>query len=107
MTCSFFGSFFHKNREYFRRIARFMEGDIHMNRDQVITYEPDNSIRKGYWSVFAEIMREVTANQWLIYQLFKRDFSATYKKSFIGVFWVLIIPLTSFATFAILNRQGL
>ena len=32
-----------------------MEGDIHMNRDQVITYEPDNSIRKGYWSIFTEM----------------------------------------------------
>ena len=84
-----------------------MEGDIHMNRDQVITYEPDNSIRKGYWSIFTEILSEIKTNQWLIYQLFKRDFFATYKQSFMGVFWALIIPLVSVATFVVLNRSGL
>jgi lipopolysaccharide transport system permease protein len=84
-----------------------MEGGIHMNRDQVITYEPDNSIRKGYRSVFTEIISELKENRWLIYQLFKRDFYATYKQSFIGIFWALIIPLASLATFVILNRSGL
>ncbi len=74
---------------------------------RINVYEPDNSIRRGYRSVFAEIVREITANQWLIYQLFKRDFFATYKQSFMGVFWALIIPLVSVATFVVLNRSGL
>ncbi len=74
---------------------------------KITTYEPDNSIKKGYRSVFAEIVSELKENQWLIYQLFKRDFFATYKQSFIGIFWALIISLASLATFVILNRSGL
>ncbi len=72
-----------------------------------VTYEPDNSIKKGYVSAFAEIVHELDRNHWLIYQLFKRDFFATYKQSFMGIFWALIIPLVSVATFVVLNRSGL
>jgi lipopolysaccharide transport system permease protein len=74
---------------------------------KITSYEPDNSTKKGYRSVFTEIASELKENQWLIYQLFKRDFFATYKQSFIGIFWALIIPLASLATFVILSRSGL
>jgi lipopolysaccharide transport system permease protein len=74
---------------------------------RITVYEPDNSIKKGYRSVFAEIVNEFRDNYWLTYQLFKRDFFATYKQSFMGIFWALIIPLVSVATFVILNRSGL
>jgi lipopolysaccharide transport system permease protein len=74
---------------------------------KIITYEPDNSIKKGYRSLFTEIATELMINRWLTYQLFKRDFFATYKQSFMGIFWALIIPLVSVATFVILNRSGL
>ena len=52
-------------------------------------------------------MNELKKNRWLIYQLFKRDFLAVYKQSFIGSFWALIIPLVSVGTFIILNRSGI
>ena len=72
----------------------------------IITYEPDNSLKKGYLSIFSEIFIEIKKNRWLTYQLFKRDFFAIYKQSFIGVFWAFIIPLVSIGTFIILNRSG-
>jgi lipopolysaccharide transport system permease protein len=75
-------------------------------KDSIITYEPDNSLKKGYLSVFTEIYNEIKANRWLTYQLFKRDFLAVYKQSFIGIFWALIIPLISIGTFIILNKSG-
>ncbi len=71
------------------------------------TYEPDNSLKKGYLSIFGEIYDELKKNRWLTYQLFKRDFFAIYKQSFIGVLWALIIPLVSVGTFIILNRSGI
>jgi len=70
-------------------------------------YEPDNSINKGYLNIFKEITREIKLNTWLTFQLFKRDFLALYKQSFIGVFWALIIPLISVGTFIILNSSGI
>ncbi|GAI82232.1 unnamed protein product, partial [marine sediment metagenome] len=71
------------------------------------TYEPDNSLKKGYFSIFKEIFSEIRKNRWLTYQLFKRDFFAMYKQSFFGVFWALIIPLVSVGTFIILNQSGI
>jgi len=73
----------------------------------ITTYEPDNSLKKGYLSIFREIYDEFIKNKWLTYQLFKRDFFALYKQSFIGVLWAFIIPLVSVGTFIILNRSGI
>lgn len=75
--------------------------------ETVTTYEPDNSLKKGYFSIFMEILNELKKNRWLTYQLFKRDFLSVYKQSFIGIFWALIIPLVSVGTFIILNRSGI
>jgi len=73
----------------------------------ITTYEPDNSLKKGYLSIFSEIFNEIKKNRWLTYQLFKRDFFAIYKQSFIGILWALIIPLVSVGTFIILYRSGI
>jgi lipopolysaccharide transport system permease protein len=72
----------------------------------ITTYEPDNSLKKGYLSIFSEISNEIKKNRWLTYQLFKRDFFALYKQSFIGVLWAFIIPLVSVGTI-LLNRSGI
>jgi len=73
----------------------------------IITYEPDNSLKKGYGSLFIEIVRDLSENRWLTYQLFKRDFFALYKQSFLGVVWLILIPIVSVYTFILLNRSGL
>ena len=75
--------------------------------ETITTYEPDNSLKKGYLSIFSEIFNELKKNRWLTYQLFKRDFFALYKQSFIGVLWALIIPLVSVGTFIVLNQSGI
>jgi len=71
------------------------------------TYEPDNSIKKGYIALWQEIFRELKYNKWLTLQLFKRDFFAIYKQSLIGVFWAFIVPIISVGTFIMLNRSGI
>lgn len=75
--------------------------------EKTTIYLPDNSIRKGYVSLFKEMIEELTASRWLTWQLFKRDFSAMYKQSLLGVFWALILPFISVGTFIFLNRAGL
>jgi lipopolysaccharide transport system permease protein len=69
-------------------------------------YEPDNSLKKGYRSLFSDIFHEINKNRWLIFQLFKRDFLALYKQSFLGFFWAVILPLVSVATFLVLSGAG-
>lgn len=75
--------------------------------ETVTIYEPDNSLKKGYLAILSEIFSELKKNRWLTYQLFRRDFLAIYKQSFIGVLWAVIIPLVSVGTFIVLNRSGI
>ncbi len=72
-----------------------------------VTYEPDNSLKRGYFATFNDIFQELWENRWLTWQLFKRDFFSMYKQSFIGVLWAIIIPLVSVSTFIVLNRSGI
>lgn len=74
--------------------------------ESISTYEPDNSLRKGYLSIFTEILNEIKKNKWLMYQFFKREFFVAYKQSFIGVLWAFIIPIISICIFIILNQAG-
>jgi lipopolysaccharide transport system permease protein len=77
-----------------------------MNKIDYATYEPDNSLKKGYASLFGEIINEISKNRWLIFQLFKKDFIALYKQSFIGVFWAILLPLIAAGTFIVLSGAG-
>jgi lipopolysaccharide transport system permease protein len=74
---------------------------------KVTTYQPDNTIRKGFLKTFLEIFIEIKNNRWLTWQLFKRDFLTLYKQSFLGIFWIVLVPLFSFFTFILLNRAGI
>lgn len=74
--------------------------------ESIVTYRPDNSLKRGYLLIFSEIFSELKRNRWLTYQLFKRDFLTIYKQSFLGVFWAVIIPVISVGTFILLNRSG-
>ncbi|NWF91939.1 MAG: ABC transporter permease [Syntrophaceae bacterium] len=75
--------------------------------EMITIYEPDNSLRKGYLSIFGQIFTELKQNRWLTYQLFKRDFLSAYKQSLLGVLWAIILPLVSIAIFIVLNRSGI
>jgi len=75
--------------------------------NEITIYEPDNSIKKGYISLWKEIFYELKHNKWLTLQLFKRDFFAIYKQSLVGVFWAFIVPIISVGTFILLNRSGI
>jgi len=74
--------------------------------NSIVTYEPDNSIKKGYISIFNEIFQDLIQNRWLTMQMFQRDFFAGYKQSVIGVLWTLIVPIMSVGTFIILSNSG-
>ena len=52
-------------------------------------------------------MDEVSRNKWLTWQLFKRDFFAIYRQSFMGFLWAFIVPLVSVGSFIILSNAGL
>lgn len=79
---------------------------IHRSNNTSTVYEPDNFLKKGFLYILKEIISELSKSLWFIFQLFRRDFSAMYRQSLIGVSWAFIIPLVSVGTFILLNSSG-
>lgn len=73
----------------------------------ITIYEPDNLLKKGYFSILREIINELRQNRWLIYQLFKRDFLTIHKQSLFGILWAIILPFLNITIFIVLNRSGI
>jgi len=72
----------------------------------IVTYEPNNTLRRGYRHIFLEIYQDILRNRWLTYQLFKRDFVALYKQTYVGFMWIFIVPILSMCAFIFLNTSG-
>jgi len=51
--------------------------------------------------------KNVFRSRELILQLFKRDFFASYKKSFIGISWIFIAPLAGIVSWVFLKKTGM
>jgi lipopolysaccharide transport system permease protein len=81
--------------------------DLILMHDSEVIYLPDNAIRSGFIPLFKKMAGDLLSNHWLIWQIFRRDISAMYKQSFLGIFWAILLPLISVGTFIILNRAGL
>ena len=79
-----------------------------MQKEIITVYQPDNSLKNGFFLTFRQIYEELIDNKWLMYQLFKRDFSTMYKQSFIGFLWIFIMPITlNVGIFAMLGSSGI
>jgi lipopolysaccharide transport system permease protein len=78
-----------------------------IKNENIATYEPDNSLKKGYIQLLNEIVEEIVVNRWLTYQLFRRNFLGTYKQSLFGILWIIIIPVVNVSVFAVLNNSGI
>lgn len=70
-------------------------------------YEPDAQIKKGWFSLWREMIMEMVSSRELIWRLFLRDFLAKYKQAVLGVLWAIIMPLVMVGIFIFLNRTGL
>ena len=75
--------------------------------EKATLYFPDKPIKQGYSSLFKEMFREIINSWWLTRQLFRRNFSALYRQSLLGIGWALIIPLVTVGTFIFLNASGI
>jgi len=51
--------------------------------------------------------RNIVKSRDLIWQFFKRDYFATYKKSFIGLTWVILSPIIGIVSWVFLKKTGM
>ena len=61
----------------------------------------------GWFAAWAMMTRNVWGARELILQLFKRDFFAGYKKSFLGWTWALLGPLIGVVSWVFMQMTGL
>ena len=73
----------------------------------IVVRRPNQRHQLGWFRTWAVMMRNVWGARYLIWQLFKRDFLASYKKSFISFTWIFITPLLGILSWVLLQRTGL
>ena len=78
-----------------------------MRDNEISTYFPRQKSKIGFFRSWFVMWRNVFRSKDLILQLFKRDFLAIYKKSFLGAAWVFISPLIGIVSWVLMNATGI
>jgi len=73
----------------------------------ITIYRPNQRHELGFLKTWLVMSRNIVRSRELIWQLFKRDFFAAYKKSFIGISWIFISPLMGIVSWVYLNMTGM
>lgn len=81
-----------------------------MNKDQsqqVAVYRPNHRHELGLIMTWIVMAKNIIRSRELIWQLFKRDFLASYKKSFLGITWIFIAPIMGIISWVFLQKTGM
>ena len=73
----------------------------------ITIYRPNQRHELGLWHTWVIMAGNVVKSKDLIWQLFKRDFFAAYKKSFIGMFWIFVSPITGIISWMFLAQTDI
>lgn len=89
-----------------------MAGKIEMSRSsnsasEITIYRPNQRHELGFFQTWIVMSRNVYRSRELIWQLFKRDFFASYKKSFLGITWIFISPVVGIVSWVFLQKTGM
>lgn len=77
-------------------------------RSEIITVNEVNCRMKlGYIATWTLMFRNIWNARFLIQQLFIRDFLAAYKKSFLGIAWILLGPIAGVVSWVFLQKTGM
>ena len=77
------------------------------SNEQITIYRPNQRHELGFFRTWIVMAQNILQAKELIWQLFKRDFLASYKKSFIGVSWLFISPLVGIISWVFLQKTGM
>ena len=76
-------------------------------KQQITIYYPNQRHELGFLKTWAVMLKNIIQSRELIWQLFKRDFFASYKKSFIGITWIFLSPIIGIISWIFLNMTGM
>ena len=83
------------------------ESTFSSSSSPITVYRPNMRHELGLFRTWGVMGRNVWNARELIWQLFKRDFLAGYKKSFVGLAWVFIAPLLGIVSWVFLQMTGM
>ncbi len=72
--------------------------------ERITIRRPNQRHELGWFRTWAVMFRNVMESRDLIWQLFKRDFLAQYKKSFIGFTWIFFAPVMGIVSWLFLKE---
>ena len=78
-----------------------------ISNPSITVYRPNMRHELGLFRTWVVMARNVVGARELIWQLFKRDLLAGYKKSFLGLAWMFIAPLLGIVSWVFLQKAGL
>jgi len=73
---------------------------------KTILYIPNKRAKTGWIGSWVQLVRNIYAYRELIYQLWRRDFLMQYKKSFLGMGWLIIAPIMGIISWVFMNATG-
>jgi lipopolysaccharide transport system permease protein len=73
---------------------------------EITLYEPDHRQKTGFLKSLFMMVKNIKNSRELIWQLFARDFLASYKKSFLGIGWIIIAPIFGIVSWVFMNYAG-
>lgn len=73
----------------------------------ITVYRPNMRNELSWVQIWLVMARNAWGARELIWQFFKRDFTALYKKSFLGLTWVLVMPLMGVISWVFLQKAGM
>ena len=74
---------------------------------RTVVYRPNQRHELGLFRTWAVMAGNIWRSRELIWQLFKRDFFAAYKKSFVGVAWIFLAPLAGIVSWVFFQMTGM
>jgi lipopolysaccharide transport system permease protein len=76
-------------------------------KSYTIIYEPNQRLKIGWIRTWIVLVSNIIQSWDLIYQLFRKDFLMSYKKSFIGAGWIFIAPIMGVVSWVFYNSTGI
>lgn len=73
----------------------------------MIIYEPNQRLKMGLFKTWCVLFTNIISSRELIWQLFRRDFFMSYKKSFLGFSWMIITPVMGIISWVLMNATGI
>lgn len=74
---------------------------------KIMIYESNSREKIGLISSWILMVQNIISFREMIYVLFKRDFFASYKKSFLGITWLFISPIIGVLSWVFINATGI